>query len=266
MGACEEFEERISAFIDGQLPPEEREALMEHMADCLDCQAYFDDQIAIQDALDRAGVQAPEGFAEDVMAQVRRTRQERPARGRRRFSLRSWQSWAGLAACCAVVLIGVWSFRGQVGRADQASQSVRGTVRSAEPEMALSDGFAAEEAGEEPDGEEQAASPYGAENDSVSAAAFPTEEEAKQQECALFGNTAMDEAERTLAAGILHTASPLAQDWLSETLGADWVSGGVRELSREEYEALRELLSGAGEAFREEAGSPEATGWLLAME
>ena len=69
MGACEEFEERISAFIDGQLPPEEREALMEHMADCLDCQAYFDDQIAIQDALDRAGVQAPELTA-DNYAQV----------------------------------------------------------------------------------------------------------------------------------------------------------------------------------------------------
>ena len=51
MRTCEEYEALISAFIDGALADEDRAELMAHMAECPACQAYFDDQIAIHDAL-----------------------------------------------------------------------------------------------------------------------------------------------------------------------------------------------------------------------
>lgn len=128
MGACEHYEELISALIDGVLDPADRPALMEHMADCPACQAYFDDQIAMHDAMDRGQVQAPEGFAEAVLEQARRTPQDRAAS--RVIPLRRWRRWGALAACCALAALGVWGMQGQKQSADQAlpSGAARGYV------------------------------------------------------------------------------------------------------------------------------------------
>ena len=60
-----------SAFIDGALEDGDREELMAHMAECPDCQAYFDDQIAIHDVLQGMEAQAPADFTAKVMEQVR---------------------------------------------------------------------------------------------------------------------------------------------------------------------------------------------------
>ena len=68
MRTCEEYEALISAFIDGALADEDRAELMAHMAECPACQAYFDDQIAIHDALADMEVKAPEGFAATACA------------------------------------------------------------------------------------------------------------------------------------------------------------------------------------------------------
>ena len=51
MRTCGEYEDMISAFIDGALAERDRAALMEHMAACPACQEYFDQQIALHDAL-----------------------------------------------------------------------------------------------------------------------------------------------------------------------------------------------------------------------
>ena len=61
MRTCEEYEALISAFIDGALDDDSRGELMVHMAQCPACQAYFDDQIAIHDALE--GMEAQEVIA-----------------------------------------------------------------------------------------------------------------------------------------------------------------------------------------------------------
>ena len=72
MRTCEEYEALISAFIDGALDGDSRGGLMVHMAQCPACQAYFDDQIAIHDALEGMEAQAPADFTARVMEQVRR--------------------------------------------------------------------------------------------------------------------------------------------------------------------------------------------------
>lgn len=77
MDACREYEGLISAFIDGEITEPERVKLMEHMAACPACQSYFDDQIAIHDALTGLEAQAPSDFSEQVMARVRAMPQER---------------------------------------------------------------------------------------------------------------------------------------------------------------------------------------------
>ena len=97
---------------------------MAHMAACPACQAYFDDQIAIHDAMDRLGSDAPEGFAEQVMARVRITAQESPRK--KIVSFPHWRRWTALAACCAAAALGVWAFSGgnpaaSWSRADQAA-------------------------------------------------------------------------------------------------------------------------------------------------
>ncbi len=107
MRPCEEYEDLISAFIDGALPEADRGRLMAHMASCPACQAYFDDQIAIHDAFVRGEAPAPEDFAPAVMDQVRAA----PQKAERKRILLRWQSYAALAACCALVVLGLWRFR-----------------------------------------------------------------------------------------------------------------------------------------------------------
>ena len=118
MRTCEEYEALISAFIDGELAEEERGALMEHMASCPACQQYFDDQIAIHDALESLEAPpAPAGFAERVMSRVRDMEQERPEQPakaeKKTIRFPHWRRWAALAACCAVAALGIWTFGGQ---------------------------------------------------------------------------------------------------------------------------------------------------------
>lgn len=110
MRTCGEYEDMISAFIDGALAERDRAALMEHMAACPACQGYFDQQIALHDALlaDAEAICPPEDFAADVMARVRFTPQEK----RKQTAVR-WQRWAALAACCALAALALW--RGGAG-------------------------------------------------------------------------------------------------------------------------------------------------------
>ena len=110
MRMCTEYEDMISAFIDGALTEGDRAALMEHMASCPACQEYFDQQIALHDALlaDAESIHPPEDLVPDVMAHVRFTPQEK----RKEPAVR-WQRWVALAACCAIAALALW--RGGAG-------------------------------------------------------------------------------------------------------------------------------------------------------
>ena len=139
MRPCEEYEDLISAFLDGALAEPDRARLMAHLASCPACRAYFDDQTAIHDAFSPAEAPAPESLASAVMEQVRSA----PQKAARKRILLRWQSYAALAACCALVALGVWRF--QSHRSDTAwedavenfDQSASVTASADEPEASL---------------------------------------------------------------------------------------------------------------------------------
>ena len=116
MSSCAAYEALVSAYLDGALSPEERTALAEHMESCRACRQYFDDQVALHEALlSLEDVPAPADLAERVMAQVRLSA---PAKGKT-LSLPRWGRWAALAACCAVAALGLWRVQ-STGGANQA--------------------------------------------------------------------------------------------------------------------------------------------------
>lgn len=134
MSSCAVYEALVSAYLDGALSPEEQTVLADHMESCPACRRYFDDQVAIHEALLSLGsVPAPADLAERVMAQVRESGQSR----RKTVRFPRWGQWAALAACCAVAVLGVWRFQGgeENASADAAAPLLQSAAQEAEPEL-----------------------------------------------------------------------------------------------------------------------------------
>lgn len=272
MKPCEEYEVLISAFLDGELDGEDRAELMEHMAACRSCQRYFDDLVAMHDALDQEEVPVPEGFAEQVMVRVGETEQETP---RRSIHVPRWQQWTALAACCALAVLGLWSFRSARGDRTAQDAALAGMPYAAQeagvpaaqceeygaaceseeapaeaPKLRMADGEAPPqpEPGEAAKASEDALVPAPA-----LAAAPPAEDDAV---CTNYKRDALSEG--TLCAG-----GETARRWVEEELGQTWESGRLYELTEEEYAGLLAALTAAEADFRQESGEGF---WLLAEE
>lgn len=264
MRTCREYEAFISAFIDGCLPEADRAELEAHMAACPVCQAYFDDQIAIHEALmDLEDVPAPEGLAGRIMDRVRTEAQERPA-PKRAVSFPSWRRWAALAACCAVVAAGLWGFgRGSRAENQAAPQmaaddtAVLTAGEGGQTPMDRAAGVPAEHMLEPAAPEEEKAAMADLPAPAMAAPPAPAPTERDQDAADIYG------AQKPAAAGTLTTASPIARAWVEEQLGLAWTSERVYELTAEEYGSLRAALAEAGEDFTETAGQPEAERYLL---
>lgn len=101
MTECEQYQEMIGALLDGELSQQERAALRAHVAVCPACRAMLEAFEAISGAMQEEIVQPPEDFTQKVMERVvaaeRRAKQPRPR----------WQRALALAACLALVVIGV---------------------------------------------------------------------------------------------------------------------------------------------------------------
>ena len=138
MKTCQDWELDISAYLDGALSGEEQSALLSHLGGCPACQQYLDDQLAIREAL-RAleSLPAPAGLAERVMEQVRESTQSPPKTRKATVRFPRWQRWAALAACCAVVALGVWRFQGggEDASADTAAPLLQSAAQEAAPEL-----------------------------------------------------------------------------------------------------------------------------------
>lgn len=267
MRPCEGYEVWISAFLDGELSGEERTELMAHMTDCRRCQQYFNDLVAIHDALDREEAPVPEGFADRVMARVRETEQERP---QKTISFPHWRQWTALAACCALALLGLWSFRSAKG--DRAAQDIS---LASIPYMAEdADITAADDEKGEPDG--PAAAPAKADTQRSAAADEPMPQPepqgASKSAPELPEAAAAPPAEDNVAVceqydrdilsqGILSAGGEAARRWVEEELGQTWESGHLYELTEEEHAGLLAALTEAEEDFRQEPGEGF---WLLA--
>lgn len=268
MLVCEQYEVRISALIDDELPAGERLEVLEHLAGCPACKAYWEELLLIRDALREPEQKAPAGFADAVMARVRATAQE-PCAAAEKKTLRfpGWKRVAGLAACCAVVLLGVWAM-------DFAPEMLSGgmndcTVRNgAAPQMYAEDsntgsavwdyGLDTAAGAEEPEEDSGAYNAYNNADCGVPESTGETDDAKDARGESDYGED--------IPAATLMTDSEVARKWVQDTLGEDWVSGESYTLSEEQYSVLRKALEDAGEQFNEIMGEKNDGSYRLLAE
>lgn len=97
---CGEALERISAALDGELSPAERNELDAHLADCPACAALFEELAGHSRLLRELDCEVPAGLTDRILSQLP---DQRPAPAKRSRVLH-WRRWGALAACLALVL------------------------------------------------------------------------------------------------------------------------------------------------------------------
>jgi anti-sigma factor RsiW len=104
---CGRIRRQIDAFMQNQLPPEDRRRVREHLENCEKCRAFRDEWLRLNKSLAGALVQfpAPNGFADDVLREVRR---EAETRGKQDWT---WLDFAvrfvaAAALCLSLAAIG----------------------------------------------------------------------------------------------------------------------------------------------------------------
>lgn len=229
MSMCEQYAEKISAFMDGELSEKERLEVMEHLAVCPACKDYFEDQLAIREAIREAEDTAPAGFTQRVMDAVSATPQQKKKTAHR------WQSWAAAAACCALALLGVYG----------------GSMKKPDAPAAMN--YALEQKQSEAVTAESTAETFSTYSGEAEVVCDTTGAAAAENEAMMA---------RTACAAIA-TADAAARQWAEDTLGLEWVSGESCELTAQEYSQLLQLLEDAGAEFTVEESSQ---GFLLKME
>lgn len=277
MKNCQDYEDQISAFLDGELSGPERGELMEHMAACQDCRQYFEDLAAIHEAImgfDEAPV--PEEFTQRVLDRVRTTEQDK-AETPKVIRFPRWRRWAALAACCAFALFGAWYFRSMGGVELSAGQNM--IMTSAPQADGVDDVPETMDSGESgmmvlTEEEPSAGSVLSRMTDGVSVREmYEAEDDVVETEAVLDEYTAeaakdapapspTAPARDNLSGGTLIAGGDMVRRWVKDELGQDWESGQVYALTEEQYAGLVELLTEAGVTFRVEAGD----GWRLAAE
>ena len=276
MKNCEIYEEWISAFLDGELGREQKTELQAHMAVCPECQRFFDDLVAIHEALmdaDGEETPVPEGFADQVMARVRETRQDAAeAVPEKVIRFPHWRRWAAMAACCAVVLLGVWSFQQKSGQ-DLVAESQAWVTADDAPRMARSVDMPAamadggsdvalmmnEDLAEEESEPAQASNDVSDEAKELDDAMSVMEYSRESAEDAPAPNPAAAPKRQTET---LTAGGDAVRQWVEDRLGLDWVSGEVYALTEEQYDELVGVLTEAGVDFRVEPGDA----WFLIAE
>lgn len=267
MIVCKEYEARISALIDDELTAEERIEVMEHLARCPVCKAYWDDLLAMRDILRTQEQSVPAGFTDAVMARVRQTKQD-TVRERKTLRFPRWKRFAALAACCAVVMLGIWSMDWMPNL--ESSMDMAATNNCPAPERSAAQGDAmtgsvwdngcTNDSAQE--SEDYSVSPDG------TAATYEAPDEAPD---ASPESNAESDSVKTFAqngdfAAAVVTASEVAGQWVEETLNVAWVSGASYTLSEEQYLKLCDLLRLEGEQFTEIMGNHADGGYCLLAE
>lgn len=230
MPPCEEYETLISTLLDHENTEEDLAVLIEHLAQCEDCKAYLSDQIRIHHAMQDLSCMVPVGFSDGIMARVHETKQEPPlptpppappVKEKRSFFPRGAR-WAGLAACCAVILAGVWFAGFGAMRMDT-------TANSAAPQMGylLDNAAGAAETMEHP--AEYTTKEAGTETTGVAARSEDTKKEEASTQMADSAESSNDCAkiscEPLAYAAQLTTGSADVAAWVERTLREAWVSG-----------------------------------------
>lgn len=106
MERCERYTQLLSARMDGELAPQERQELENHLAICPECRALAEQLEALRACMqDMEDVPAPQDFARGVMDRIRG--QEQKPKVIPLFRRPQIRALAGLAAC-ALLCIGLY--------------------------------------------------------------------------------------------------------------------------------------------------------------
>jgi len=107
---CQKTQQRLSAYLDGEIPPELGKRIADHLDSCPECRQAMDRLQKLGPILQGISVPAiPEHLTERVLVLAQeRLERRRPTRVRRWFGFRWWtaESMAMRAATAVVVFIG----------------------------------------------------------------------------------------------------------------------------------------------------------------
>ena len=266
MVVCKEYEARISALIDDELTIDERIEVLEHLDRCPACRSYWEDLLAMRDVLRTQETPAPAGFADAVMARVRETKQDR-APERKVLPFPQWKRFAALAACCAVVLLGIWSMDLLPGVNN--SMDMAALNGCAAPERAAQGDAttgSARDVGTTDSAQEMPDVDYGVSDDGSAAIYDAPNEPDALPESDTAADAVKEFARNGEFAAAVVTASDVAGQWVEENLNEAWTSGTIYPLTEEQYLKIRDLLESEGEIFTEIMGENTGSGYLLLAE
>lgn len=271
MKTCAEYEESISAYLDGELSGDGQEELMEHMASCPVCQRYFDDLVEIHAAMIPEETAIPEGFSQRIMEQVRNTPQDRP-QPRKVVRFPRWKQWTALAACCALAVLGAVSLQ-RLGSGPSGQQlsiaSYTAEDGTENTPAAHSSGNGIEAPCDAPTFRAARDAAYDEEPEPLPEAA-PTAEDASIEgdSAQLYTMPAAEKTSETsetgsreLPAGTITAGGEEVRQWVEEELGLAWEPGQLYPLGAAEYAGLLTVLAETGADFTQEPGEGY---WLLA--
>ncbi len=120
-----DVEQRLDAYVDGELPESEARELAAHLAECPECTARHDALVALRATI---AAQAPYHRADAALRGRVRASLRAAAGGGRRPWLMSWRPLAA-AAMLAVVAVGAW----QLSAARAARDAVAGRLDFSPP-------------------------------------------------------------------------------------------------------------------------------------
>lgn len=102
---CEQALIALSAELDGELSPEARAALDDHLAHCPACRALREDLAALHAAWDGMDVEAPDALMENVLGHLP---PQEPVKKAPVIRIH-WRRWAGVAAGLVLVVAAAWA-------------------------------------------------------------------------------------------------------------------------------------------------------------
>ena len=126
--------ERLSAYLDRELPPGEQAAVETHLAACPECAAFLAELAAVDEAAASLPAEAPEGYFEAFPARVRSRLETRKALARR---VPTW-TWAAAAALLLAVVtpLTVRQLRPSSGAAPSVAPAATQPAPAKAPSMA----------------------------------------------------------------------------------------------------------------------------------
>ena len=131
MRTCEEILDLISLRLDGELTPEQEQALTEHLASCPACKALAADLSDIHSVMPGMNMEPPASIMENVMGRIRGEEASVIPFPVKKNSRPQWKAWAGVAAALVLVAGGAIALWGGNAPKDGAPMTLDAGVPEA---------------------------------------------------------------------------------------------------------------------------------------